>query len=92
MMARLLGIAIFFASLVFLTSGVATLLFSEHRPTRIVTFSTFMVFGAVCLVASIFVFTTPVEELEPPVETETTTSAPAVSDQPDSDPTTEGTP
>lgn len=89
MTARLLGMGFFLVSLVFLGSGVATFLFSEHRPTRIVTFATFMVIGALCLFTSISVFTTPIEELEPPAETGSSTSSPPVSDQPD---TTESTP
>lgn len=86
MTARLLGMGFFLVSLVFLCSGVATFLFSEHRPTRIVTFATFMVIGAICLFTSISVFTTPIEELEPPAETGSSTSSPAVSDQPESTP------
>lgn len=89
MTARLLGMGLFLAALVFLSSGVATFLFSEHRPTRIVTFATFMGLGTLCLFASISVFTTPTEELEPPAETGSSTSSPVVSDQSD---TTESTP
>lgn len=89
MTARLLGMGLFLAALVFLSSGIATFLFSEQRPTRIATFVTFMALGAVCLFASISVFTTPIEELEPPAETGSSTSSPPVSDQPD---TTERTP
>lgn len=88
--ARLIGVAFCLAALVFLFSGAGMFFSPKDRPAHIVAFATFMILGALCLLAGIFVLTTPTEILEAPTGQGAATSPPAVSDQPE--PTTESTP